>query len=186
MGVRPQVCTVFGIDNYAGPFDIDLERQPHLTDDEVNTAIKDNDDWSLSYVKDTIFNHHTKEWRWYYDLVFIGRDSETLQGIIGWQKSAGDYDSDTFRAMSMFYPEFFESGYKEIPIITSEWQKERYWKARPATPCGGVEFQQHWWYGQGMYWMTPVWAFVTHWLLNDLGIDTDPLAYKWMLVWEWA
>lgn len=56
----------------------------------------------------------------------------------------------------------------------------------PVRPCGDVEFQEPWFYGMNYHVMTPVWAFVTKWLLDDLGIKSDVTKYKWMLVWEWA
>lgn len=183
MGIRPQIFTVFGIDNYAGDLSIDLEKRAFLSKEQILAS----NDLSLSFVKDAAFNCTTKEWHWYYDLVYIGRHSRELEGIVGWIKSGhDDYDSDTFRALSLLYPEFQRSGKKDIPLVTDEWEKKHRQQARPAHPCGGVEFQESWFYPQGFYWMTPVWAFVTKWLLDSLEIKTDPTQYKWMLVWEWS
>lgn len=183
MGIRPSVFTVFGIDNYHGSTDIDLEHQPFISDEDIDAA----NDWSLSHVKDYTYNHREKQWRWYHDLVYIGgRHSGANKGVLGWMKSSGGYDSDTFRALAMLYPEFFETSYRILPLEESKQTREARWRQRPAFSCGGIEFQEHWWYQQGFYWMTPVWAFATHWLLNDLGIETDPADYKWMLVWDWS
>jgi hypothetical protein len=57
---------------------------------------------------------------------------------------------------------------------------------RPPANMEGIEFQSYWFYQQDYYWMVPVWAFVTKWLLDSIGIETNYRKYQWMLVWDWS
>ena len=181
MSIRPKVMTVFGIDDYNGPGPEESfwESRVRLTDEEIER----NSD--LSYVKDCAYDYRRKEWRWYPDLVHFGLDSEATRGIVGLIQSR-DFDSDTFRVLGMIYPEFFESGHRDVPLDSLELQAARLRHDPPFRPCGSIEFQEHWFYPQGYYRMTPVWAFVTKWLLDSIEIKTVPERYKWMLVWEWS
>lgn len=79
-----------------------------------------------------------------------------------------------------------ESGYRDLPVsVPSDFEKRILYNS-PVHSCGGIEFQESWWYEHGYHKMTPVWAFVTKWLLDIEAIETDPTQYKWMLVWEWC
>jgi len=185
MGVRPKVMTVFGIDNYDGPRPDEKlwESQISLSDEEILNS----PGLSLSYVNDYAFNCVRKEWQCYCDLIYIGSDEwgGENDGVVGLIQSR-DFDGDTFRVLSMLYPIFFTSGYADVPVEKDEWMRKRRLRHTPGGECGGIEFRERWLYPQGYHFMTPVWAFVTKWLLDRLGMETDVGDYKWMLVWEWS
>jgi len=170
--------TVFGVDDYDKDVPNDFwDRKVFIADE----ALAVNAD--LAYVKDYAFDNREKEWRYFGDLLYFGH--EWNPGVCGLILSR-NFDSTTFRLLSMIHPEFFESGHVDAPQETSEWTRAQRLKRRPARPCGGIEFQSHWLYKQGMHWLTPVYAFTTYWLLKQLAIELDPTTFKWMLVWEWS
>ena len=182
MGVRPSFFTVFGLESYTDkiPRDFGEEQIIFPTDQEPTHG--------ELYVMDVLHDRANNDWQWASDLVYTGNpmsSSAKTTNILGWKNSTIGYDSDTFRALAMIYPEFMTSGYRVLPLEEPEEQHAR-WSQLPACPCEGIIFQPHWWYQQGYYISTPMWAYVTRYLLNWAGIEVDYRKFKWMLVWDWS
>lgn len=183
MSVRPKVMTVFGVDNYDGPRPGEelWETRIFLSDEETADP-----PWGLSYVKDYAFDDARKEWRRYCDLIYMGNDEWGNDGVVGLIQSS-NFDSDVFRVLSMLYLEFHYTDHVDVPIERDEQTRKLRLRRHPVPPeCDGIEFRERWLYPQGYHTMTPVWAFVTKWLLDRLGMETSVDDYKWMLVWEWS
>lgn len=185
MSVRPKVMTVFGVDNYDGPHPDERlwETRIALSDEEIANAPA----LTLSYVKDYAFDPIRKKWKRYCDLIYVGNDEWGNDGVVGLIQSR-DFDSDTFRVLSMLYLEFYYTDHVDVPVKRDERTRKLRLRQRPTGryKCGDVEFREQWLYPQGYHIMTPVWAFVAKWLLDRLGMETSVVDYKWMLVWEWS
>ena len=178
MGIRPKIMTVFGIDNFAGEIDDGFwEKQVFIPEDELKEY-----PFTLGFVKDLCFDHVEKDWKWYPDVLYSNDAGLDIAGL----KLSYDFDSRTFRALGMLYPEFMHSGYRDIPVESLEKQEMRLRFTQKLPYCGDVEFRDKWFYPQSFWEMTPQWAFVTRWLLENVGIETNVDDYKWMLVWEWS
>lgn len=176
MGVRPSICTVFGIDNFRGS----------LSDDfwDRRISMPESASGDLAFVKDYAYDCVAEEWRWYPDVVYWSPNTSnrTVLGLI----QGRDFDSITFRVLAMLYPEFFESGRMDVPVIEDEIEKNLRRRGEREIKLGDIEFRERWFYPQGFHRMTPVWGYVTKWLLDSLGVETNPDNYKWMLVWDWV
>lgn len=187
MGIRPTIMTVFGLEDYQDILEgLDFERKPSLTLEQAKKEACENNNWDLIHVRDIAYNYSKKQWRSFYDLIYYGNWEMGAKGIAGLVLSS-DFESKTFRALSLIYPEYEQSGYKVIPVVDDNERPFRLMDSKDIRPIGGIHFQESWLYGQGYHKRTPLWAFVAKWLLDDLGIvGTDPTQYKWMLVWEWS
>lgn len=190
MGIRPTAMTVFGLDNYQGPekHELDFERKPSLAREQARKEALDNDNWDLLYIRDFAYDYSKKRWREFYDMIYYGNWEYGVQGIVGLIVSQ-DFESDTFRTLSLIYPEYEQSGYKIVPALNPDERRYSMYlrDSENIQEIGGIGFQTSWLYGQGYHRNANMWAFIAKWLLDDLGIvDTDPTCYKWMLVWEWS
>lgn len=184
MGIRPKVMTVFGIDNFKGQkFDYDFDRC--VLDDyvNVNAVIGGDDKFNLSFVKDFCYKQGGKldigRWLHYYDVLYCGNWEYGVDGILG-LKTSRDFDSVTFRAMSLLNTRYTQSGYKIIPHNNLNYTYNDYYR------IVGFKLRDSWKYGQGYHRDAVIWAYVFNNLCNWLGIETNVNAYKWMLVWEWS
>lgn len=177
MSIRPTVCTVFGMDNFTGSL-------PESFWERRVSIPEDNSDMLLPWIKDCVYDHRAKEWAWYPDVVYCCPQTSN-RSVIGLIKSR-DFDSDTFRVLALLYPELYKSGRKDVPLIKGEWERQQRLKYEPPSQTGGIPFNPQWLYPYGYHQMTPVWAYVTRWLLDGLGVKSDPGNYKWMLVWDWC
>ncbi|GAF72232.1 unnamed protein product, partial [marine sediment metagenome] len=81
---------------------------------------------------------------------------------------------------------FMQSGYRDVPLEPPDEQEWRLGYAQKVPRCGDIEFRDKWFYPQGYWKLAPQWAFVTRWLFDSVGIETNVDDYKWMLVWEWS
>jgi len=173
--------TVFGVDNFTGEInDSFWERQVYIPHEEIVEHV-----FTLGFVKDLCFDYVEKEWKWYPDAMYFGVHNSAGPNIAGLKLSC-DFEGKTFRALSMLYPEFMQSGYRDIPLEAPDEQEVRLRRVQGIPSCGDIEFRDKWFYPQSYWEMTPVWAFVTRWLFDSIGIETNVDDYKWMLVWEWS
>lgn len=184
MGVSLKVMTVFGIDNFTGDVDDDSfwYECVYVPQDKIVEH-----PLTLAFVKDYCFDRVRNEWMWYPDVLYFGSHNDEGQGIAGLKLSyhLERRPSRTFRALSMLYPEFMQSGYKDIPLGPSD---ELWITQTPSriSSCDDIKFRDKWFYPQGYWKLAARWAFVTRWLFNSVGIETNVDDYKWMLVWEWS
>lgn len=182
MGVRPKIMTVFGIDNFTGEIDEDgfCGKSVYVSKDEVEKYPS-----TLGFVKDLCFDHVEKDWKWYPDVLYFGRYNDEGQSIAG-LKLSYNFEGKTIRTLAMLYPWFMQSGYRDIPLEPLDEQILRMQLTREIPSCGDIEFRDKWFYPQGYWKLAPQWAFVTRWLFDSVGIETNVDDYKWMLVWEWS
>lgn len=185
MGIRPKIMTVFGIDNFVGDVADDnfWYGCAYIPQDEIVEH-----PLTLAFVKDYCFDCVKDEWKWYPDVLYFGNHNSGGRGIAG-LKLSYSYESRTFRALSMLYPEFMQPGYRDIPLEPpdeQEFLRLRFARGIPIPSCDDIEFRDKWFYPQGYWKLAPQWAYVTRWLFNSIGIETNVDDYKWMLVWEWS
>lgn len=185
MGVRPKIMTVFGVDDFTDDVDADsfCGESVYIPQDEIVEH-----PLTLAFVKDYCFDRVRNEWKWYPDVLYFGRYNDGGQGIAGLKLS---YHFErrsirTFRALSMLYPEFMQSGYRDIPLESLDVRETEFLFAEERPSCGDIAFRDEWFYPQGYWKLATRWAFVTRWLFDSVGIETNVDDYKWMLVWEWS
>jgi hypothetical protein len=174
---------VFGVDDFSGELSKDIvETQLHIPDKEI-----DEGPYEYSFLKDVFYDRTAREWAYVYESLYWS--PEFNSGILGMSINQTRHDSDFVRALSVFYPEFYETGKQDLPV----WDKEEHWLyARDITNrlpiCGDIEFQWSWFYPSVIeqHYMWPVHAYCTRWLLQQVGVDIDYRKFKAMLVWEWC
>lgn len=183
MGMRPQMHLVFGIGDFSGDISEDIhEKQLHISDEEIKSG-----PFEYSFLKDIFY--HRAEHKWGYVYEFLYWNPEFSPGILGMSIGRTEYDSDFVRALSVFYPEFYEAGKRDFPV----WKKEEHglyarniMSNEPA--CADIEFQWSWFYPSVIeqHYMWPVHAYCTRWLLQQAGVNIDYRKFKAMLVWQWC
>lgn len=182
MGMRPQMHLVFGIDDFAGELPESVyETQLYISDEEIESG-----SYELHFLKDVFYDYIAKEWGWLPSFLFWS--PEFHPGVLGMSIDKTQHDSDLVRALSVFYPRFYDSGKRDLPI----WDvKEHSLYAKRVTNdkpgCAGIEFQWSWFYPSVVeqHSMWPVHAYCTRWLLQQAGVEMDYHIFKAMLVWEW-
>ena len=185
MGMRPQMHLVFGIDDF--PDDLRLpediyETQLHISDAEIEQG-----PYELNFLRDAFYDHRTQEWGYIAD--FLYHDTEFVSGVLGMSINQTGYDSDIMRVLSVFHPEYYKPGKRDLPV----WEADKHPSyARDilnnAPHCADIEFQQSWFYPSVIeqHNMWPVHAYCTRWLLQQVGVDVDYHRFKAMLVWQWS
>jgi len=180
MGVRPTIKTVFGVDTFDQYDKVDFE------------ATLDLDDVSgkFAYVADYAYDRQRKRWRQVYEFMHFGNEDCGNEGVAGLIIPHGRvFDSDVFRVLAMLYPEFMESGYRDVPLLADEFEIR--WCKNSShfelmESRFGIAFRDSWMYQQAYCNRVQIWAWVTKWLFDWLGVETNVDDYKWMLVWEWC
>lgn len=183
MGMRPQMCLVFGVDDFHGRFTegIDIwEDRLCISEKEIEEEL-----YEMLFLRDTFYDYRTKEWHIIGDDLFY--DGEFSPSILGLIIASVDYDSTIVRVLSVFHPEYLHAGKKVLPV----WEKEEhpmYAKRAFGYRCADIEFQPSWFYPSVVeqHTMWPVHAYCTRWLFQQVGVDIDYHKYKAMLVWQWS
>ena len=184
MGMRPQMCLVFGVDDFDGGINYDI------WETRIHAELDNDKPFTDGFVKDYFFDHKTKEWHYVADDLHYSPGFNP--GILGLRIHRTQYDSELVRALSIFHPEYGQAGKLDIPV----WDKESHplYARHLLTPkdtlprCGDIEFQWSWFYPSVIeqHNMWPVHAYCTRWLLDFAGVSIDYTTYKAMLVWQWS
>lgn len=185
MGMRPQVHLVFGVDDFFDNLHLSediYETQLHVSDSEMEQG-----PYELNFLRDMFYNRKDQEWGCIASFLYHG--TEFVPGVLGMSVNQTNYDSDIMRVLSVFHPEYYEAGKRDLPV----WDATKHsLYARQITNnkprCADIEFQWSWFYPSVVeqHNMWPVHAYCTRWLLQQIGVDVDYHRFKAMLVWQWS
>lgn len=194
MSVRPRMHLVFGIDDFDGNLDYaTMEKvRLHIPFHEI-----EDDPFGKGFLEDVFYTQNGKEWGYVTDFLYWSARYEHPEArVVGQAIYSSGYDSDLVRALSIFHPQYIESGKMDIPVLEKDknpLRVRRLWVrhvdgSKTLPVCKDIKFQWSWFYpgvleSQDMW---PVHAYTTRWLLQQAGLDIDYRRYKAMLVWDWC
>jgi len=180
---------IFGIDDWDGELDYEELERPIVSPGGVSLH-------PFSLLKDIFYCRDSERWGDIVDFLYWGVFCQGDEKILGMQIQFAGYDSNLVRALSVFHPEYYVSGKKDIPV----WDRDnhRMYAEQIYTidenglqhlpRCDNIEWQWSWLYPsvieQHHMWLMH--AYCTRYLLQQAGIDIDYKRFKAMLVWDWC